>query len=1531
VAFDAGSIEAKLTLDPSSFDRTLADREAKVKAFQDEPHKVKLLADLDTSSLGKARKAFTDLDNAISKDAMNRLRSSPQGSVLGALNALFSPHPVTGAPSPQQSAQQGLLGKMLNVPGGGQGSAASGNSGSSATGGNGTTVGSLLSNAPGSTSSTDDVVQKLTGSTPGNVSTTDDIRQALIGAGAQDVTTTDDIRQLLTGTGAQNTDTTDTIRQLLTGQGAANATTTDTINQKLAGTGAANATTTDTINQKLAGTGAKDTTTTDTVKEQLDTTSVAKTQSEASASGSRAGVSWSSMFASHLQSLLPKSATDTAEKTAKSSGDTSGASFFSGFSSRLGSFFSGFVKGAKKAGSDGGSALDSGLLGGIGPGILGISAKFATEWVAGIGLALGALPALAGVIGTGMGVAMIGGLLAAAVAGNAKLKAQFTALGGDFKTVIAAAAAPVIPALSAVLGQVPGMIRQLQAPLTGIFSAIAPQVQGVFAGITPVITGLLGVMQAAAPAFGPFIGALESLVSNIFPGIATVVKATIPFITQFAGDLSSLGKDLGGFFASAAPAIGASMTILSGLLGLVGDLLPVVMKLADIFATSLAPVFTDFAGVIKTLLPPLTLVGTVIAQFAGAVIGDLAGAFGSIATLIGALAPSLGTLATTLGGVFTVLENTGVFAVFGDALENLAVPLANLVNALVTGLAPVLPVLTSAFSDLVTTAIDVLSVSLGAVLTALTPVVSFLAQAAAAVIGFLQSTGLLVPVMAGLAIAFGPVSKGLLLMAEGLGAFTASSFVAGISGIVEGIVAFAGAAEGASLAETAMVAASLALDAVSPLGWAVLATAAIAALVVGVLALSRGSQDLEQVLAAQDDATGYNIAGYQKLAGQLTETAGGYAKLAAAQQNVIHGAGDTGAAALAAQYAAQGQAVSALAQNMQTRLTTLSGSLGVSKTTIEDWASAAGISAKQFAGAGENVGLLTTQIVGFVDKNAEAVTSAASLGTNIAIFGNDVFSATAQLDAFNSIWNTLVGNLLTKQEAVTSSDSAFSNLTQTIKSSGSGSLAASQSFQQYIEQIGSSVTTMVKQGTSISSVNGYLQGQIGNLESLGPLNKAQQADLNGLIAVQAALANSTNGLNAEQKTMITQFETGLIPDLQKLHADTPLVNTDISNLTNAIIQTGAKSAATAGDRAQLIKDLEASGLNAQQATTYVDGLQTSIKNLSGKVVQVGVVGSGSGTITFAEQNIKNASTGLLEFHASGGPVKGPGGPTDDMVPIWGSNGEFMMQASAVSKYGLGFMSMVNAGKLAAGGPIDISSILSAPDWMGDAMASAAQSAEGTDANLMIADMRAKIAAAAAAAAAAAKASAAAFIGSGGASGGVIEAMMTSMAAARGWTGAQLTALLEVESREAGFNMTAQNPTSSAYGLAQFINGASEYAQWGGNSTTASGQITAMLNYIAATYGTPEAAWQSELTRGFYDNGGPLQPGYTLAYNGTGRPEQVTSPAQAQSSQRSLDAIAARLDKLISVASQAPAATGQHVGAAIGGAAANASFRSRFPR
>lgn len=66
---------------------------------------------------------------------------------------------------------------------------------------------------------------------------------------------------------------------------------------------------------------------------------------------------------------------------------------------------------------------------------------------------------------------------------------------------------------------------------------------------------------------------------------------------------------------------------------------------------------------------------------------------------------------------------------------------------------------------------------------------------------------------------------------------------------------------------------------------------------------------------------------------------------------------------------------------------------------------------------------------------------------------------------------------------------------------------------------------------------------------------------------------------------------------------------------------------------------------------------------------VGAGGAGGGTTAFA----------------SGGSVRGPGGPTADKIPAMLSNGEFVVKAAAVSHYGVDNMYALNSMKLAAGG------------------------------------------------------------------------------------------------------------------------------------------------------------------------------------------------------------------------------------------------------
>ena len=119
-------------------------------------------------------------------------------------------------------------------------------------------------------------------------------------------------------------------------------------------------------------------------------------------------------------------------------------------------------------------------------------------------------------------------------------------------------------------------------------------------------------------------------------------------------------------------------------------------------------------------------------------------------------------------------------------------------------------------------------------------------------------------------------------------------------------------------------------------------------------------------------------------------------------------------------------------------------------------------------------------------------------------------------------------------------------------------------------------------------------------------------------------------------------------------------------------------------------------------------------------------------------------------------------------------------------------------------------------------------------------------------------------GTGGAlAGSALQELAYSMLQQRGW-GVQWPAFNSLEVREAGWNMTATNPSSGAYGLAQFINGPSEYAQYGGNSTTAAGQLTAMLNYISQRYGDPNGAWAHEIADNWYAAGTPsAAPGWAV--------------------------------------------------------------------
>ena len=80
--------------------------------------------------------------------------------------------------------------------------------------------------------------------------------------------------------------------------------------------------------------------------------------------------------------------------------------------------------------------------------------------------------------------------------------------------------------------------------------------------------------------------------------------------------------------------------------------------------------------------------------------------------------------------------------------------------------------------------------------------------------------------------------------------------------------------------------------------------------------------------------------------------------------------------------------------------------------------------------------------------------------------------------------------------------------------------------------------------------------------------------------------------------------------------------------------------------------------------------------------------------------------------------------------------------------------------------------------------------------------------------------------------------------------AELDALNKLWGRESGWNPAAQNPTSTAYGIPQFLN-----STWAGTGIAKTSdpyrQIQAGLIYIENRYGSPTAAWSHSQDVGWY--------------------------------------------------------------------------------
>ena len=490
-------------------------------------------------------------------------------------------------------------------------------------------------------------------------------------------------------------------------------------------------------------------------------------------------------------------------------------------------------------------------MGGIGPLILGLSAKMAAIVTAG-GVAAAALPAVAAV-GAAGGAALAGAGVGAAGFGivQSQLKDVQTARAAAEKAAAKATTPAQQQAAAAQMAQVNAQIAQMSPALQSILASetkiqatwekfakgLAPlfvgpvaQVATLFASLTgplhelfassatlatPLITGLgelarqvlpllSQMFRATAPLIQPIMTGLTGLITGLMPGLISLLRAAQPVANAFAGVLGMLGTGLGQMLAAFAPALAASGSVLTSLGQIIAALLPALARMAGVFATTLAPVFAAFARAVQALTPFLNILAEILAGLAAAILGDLAVAFNALAQLLVAISPSLTAFARALGQVFTLLENSGVFAILGNAIMAITGPLAQLINAILNGLVPLLPLVVGFVAQLATMLAGALGQAVAALLPPLTQLATIVLQAVAQLLPVILPiltaiaailTTALVGVVQGLAIALNAIISALppavlqAIVIGLLGIYGAIKLIALTQAIISGVTA----------------------------------------------------------------------------------------------------------------------------------------------------------------------------------------------------------------------------------------------------------------------------------------------------------------------------------------------------------------------------------------------------------------------------------------------------------------------------------------------------------------------------------------------------------------------------------------------------------------------------------------------------------------------------------------------------------------------------------------------------------------------
>ncbi|MBC3186363.1 hypothetical protein H7347_07220 [Corynebacterium sp. zg-331] len=336
-------------------------------------------------------------------------------------------------------------------------------------------------------------------------------------------------------------------------------------------------------------------------------------------------------------------------------------------------------------------------------------------------------------------------------------------LGSALNSVLLAAA-PLLPALGQIAGQISGVLASalsigagLLERFGGVLTAAIPAIVAVvaaFAGFSKIIPIIQMVGTAVSLLGGPMtlvVAGIAALVAAMMtvPGVMEpmkaafmqVVEAIMPLVPIFMELVQTLMGALMPVVAALVPIIIQIVQVIAQVVVALTPIIAAIFQLAGVIISALMPVVTSLLPVMSSLISIFSSVVSAIAPLIAILVQVAAGFIALLAEIVGFVGSVLGLIASLVAGVisgFVSMISTVIAAVGGFVSRLLAI-IGSLVSTWYSQINNLWGMVTAIFSSGISTVVSLMGSLPGKVLSALGDMGSLLVASGKAVIqGFID-------------------------------------------------------------------------------------------------------------------------------------------------------------------------------------------------------------------------------------------------------------------------------------------------------------------------------------------------------------------------------------------------------------------------------------------------------------------------------------------------------------------------------------------------------------------------------------------------------------------------------------------------------------------------------------------------------------------------------------------------------------------------------------------------------------------------